>query len=253
MTIMYDSVDVTAIPSDAVVVAGYVDGAYNNLDAIKTRFPGAEWVGITVTGLAGAKVADCERGDLSPTDAVNWAASELAAGRSPCIYTSRSVFEGDVAFSSFRVTGPNGWEVALNASVDFWIADWTGQDHLYLGSVATQWASLPGFDISTTNGSWPLEPAPPPVVVPSTPPAAPSIPSSSAPTTGGLPTVQSGATGPYVVDVQAVISVKSPLRLLPDGQFGTLTDSAVRTWQQERGLTVDGIVGPLTWASLLGA
>jgi peptidoglycan hydrolase-like protein with peptidoglycan-binding domain len=35
-----------------------------------------------------------------------------------------------------------------------------------------------------------------------------------------------------------------------DGSFGKLTDKAVRRFQEENGLTVDGIVGPQTWARL---
>lgn len=38
-----------------------------------------------------------------------------------------------------------------------------------------------------------------------------------------------------------------------DGDFGTKTDAAVRAYQMDNGLTVDGIVGINTWASLLGA
>ncbi len=37
-----------------------------------------------------------------------------------------------------------------------------------------------------------------------------------------------------------------------DGVFGALTETAVRAFQQARGLTVDGIVGPNTWRALLG-
>jgi peptidoglycan hydrolase-like protein with peptidoglycan-binding domain len=37
---------------------------------------------------------------------------------------------------------------------------------------------------------------------------------------------------------------------VPDGSFGKLTDKAVRRYQEENGLVVDGIVGPQTWTRL---
>ncbi|MCL6549109.1 MAG: peptidoglycan-binding protein, partial [Alicyclobacillus sp.] len=36
----------------------------------------------------------------------------------------------------------------------------------------------------------------------------------------------------------------------PDGCFGQGTESAVRAFQQNAGLVVDGVVGPVTWAAL---
>ena len=38
-----------------------------------------------------------------------------------------------------------------------------------------------------------------------------------------------------------------------DGSFGSLTETAVKAYQQKNGLAVDGSVGKATWGSLLGA
>ena len=35
-----------------------------------------------------------------------------------------------------------------------------------------------------------------------------------------------------------------------DGDFGKCTEAAVRKYQKDQGLTIDGIVGPKTWAAL---
>ena len=39
--------------------------------------------------------------------------------------------------------------------------------------------------------------------------------------------------------------------LSADGDFGPLTDAAVRAFQLQKGLAVDGIVGPQTWAAVV--
>jgi len=38
----------------------------------------------------------------------------------------------------------------------------------------------------------------------------------------------------------------------PIGKFGPKTDTAVKAWQSQNGLTADGVVGPSTWAKLMG-
>src|SRR4029079_2861252 len=60
---------------------------------------------------------------------------------------------------------------------------------------------------------------------------------------GGLP-LQYGDQNELVLEVQKA------LRIDADGIFGMKTDAAVRHYQQEKGLEVDGIVGLATWGAL---
>lgn len=49
----------------------------------------------------------------------------------------------------------------------------------------------------------------------------------------------------------AVVQIQKALNLVPDGVYGPLTEEAVRTYQRENGLKVDGIVGVATLSRLL--
>jgi N-acetyl-anhydromuramyl-L-alanine amidase AmpD len=54
-----------------------------------------------------------------------------------------------------------------------------------------------------------------------------------------------GSTGAVVKQIQEA------LHLLADGIYGAITEDAVKVFQRENGLTVDGIVGPATLAKLI--
>ncbi len=56
-------------------------------------------------------------------------------------------------------------------------------------------------------------------------------------------------------DLPRAPAAAAPARAQPsgggDGIFGPLTESAVKAFQQSKGLADDGIVGPLTWPQLI--
>ena len=62
-------------------------------------------------------------------------------------------------------------------------------------------------------------------------------------------TLRRGARGEEVVELQTKLA-KDGSTLEIDGIFGIGTLSAVKSFQKRHGLTVDGIVGPKTWAEL---
>ncbi|WMT58763.1 peptidoglycan-binding domain-containing protein [Truepera radiovictrix] len=64
------------------------------------------------------------------------------------------------------------------------------------------------------------------------------------------PTVRRGDAGRTVVTVQYLLRHHGG-NLSVDGSFGSATESAVRSFQSARNLTVDGVVGPSTWGALI--
>jgi peptidoglycan hydrolase-like protein with peptidoglycan-binding domain len=62
-------------------------------------------------------------------------------------------------------------------------------------------------------------------------------------------TVQRGSRGQAVVAAQKLLTHRG-YTLTADGVFGAMTATKTQAFQQSRGLTSDGIVGPRTWAKL---
>jgi peptidoglycan hydrolase-like protein with peptidoglycan-binding domain len=69
-----------------------------------------------------------------------------------------------------------------------------------------------------------------------------------------LPVLKKGSEGNSVKALQILLIGYgySCGRYGADGDFGDDTEKAVRAFQADRGLEVDGVVGPDTWAELLG-
>lgn len=150
---MFDSVDVAAIPVNAQMVAGYVDGNWPTYKALKAKFRHVPVVSIATSPSSDADVLDVERGDAQPADVPAWVVRQRRRGAQPIVYCSRSLMgEVEAQCASHKVAPPH-----------YWAADWTGEAHLVSGTVATQWANgsaqypglAPRCDTSLVSPNWP--------------------------------------------------------------------------------------------------
>ena len=71
-------------------------------------------------------------------------------------------------------------------------------------------------------------------------------------TTAVRPVLKAGSRGDDVVTLQENLAQKLGQHLASDGIFGNNTHQAVRRFQRDNWLVVDGHVGTCTWAALLG-
>lgn len=153
---MYDSVNPGHIPTTATMVAGYADGAYANLPAMKARFPHATIVSIAVRWTTRAQVLDVESGNATPAQAVQWCTQTMAGtpNKQLTVYCSVSDWPSvRAAFKAAGVTEPN-----------YWVAAYDGNATVPAGAVAKQYlGDYQGYDRSVVADYWPgVDPAPAP-------------------------------------------------------------------------------------------
>ncbi|HKS45686.1 MAG TPA: hypothetical protein VJT49_11350 [Amycolatopsis sp.] len=156
MRIMYDSVDPGAIPADARLVAGYVNGRWKWPVTGWARFPDAVKVTIaTQASVDDGVVLDVEPGAASPAEALGWVRRRRAAGVDPTVYcnlTSWPVVRA--AFTSAGVAQPH-----------YWVARYDNVPAIPAGAVAKQYSdpatSGGHFDLSAVAGYWPGVDPPP--------------------------------------------------------------------------------------------
>ena len=72
----------------------------------------------------------------------------------------------------------------------------------------------------------------------------------TATTIGSFPLTRRGDSGHPVKTLQHLL-VEHGADLDVDGIFGPITEAAVRAFQQDEALAVDGIAGPKTWAKVI--
>lgn len=262
---MYDGINALTLPSTgAQMVAGYTDGTWPSLAAMVVRFPGLVHVAITVHPADNEGVVfDCEKGNGTPEDAVNWVLRRRASGADPTVYCNTSTWPSvKAAFNTHDVPPPH-----------YWVADYDGVAAIPAGAVAKQYASHSGYDISVVADYWPgVDSAP----IAAGGSAAVHALQSEINATAFTPKLAlDGQKGPLtkagfawvmrqyglmrqggvsigVGTVQAMLNTWSAYDLVLDGQFGAKTLAAVRDFQSRHPAAggVDGVVGPDTKAAL---
>ena len=270
MTTMYDSTTAGDIPIDAAAVAGYVNGAEAWDAQDWSRFIAASRLGIDVTNAGAGGALDIEKGDATPEEAAGWVRGRHAAGISkPWLYIDESNWAGL-------------HEIMLDADLPagswaYWVASWRSSAETPAPGVplelpdgtkaaAVQYAnpatSGGHFDLSELYAALPAvdggpdtnPPAPAPAPPAPAPPPAPPAPSQPTQEDDDVQvtTQQQGSTGAEVKAIQSILNGKAGAHLAVDGDFGGVTEAAVKAWQTFYRLEVDGIVGPATWATLIG-
>lgn len=89
--VMFDSIDISQIPADALYVAGYTDGSWPTFPSLRDAFPHARLLSITVGAANDADCLDVENGDATVSVAPGWVKRQIARGmHRPVVYASAS-------------------------------------------------------------------------------------------------------------------------------------------------------------------
>lgn len=168
MRLMYDSNIPVAIPADAAMVAGYVDGFYAWSAADWGRFPHATQVRIAVEATTDeGQVGDCESGAMSPSQLVAWVRMRRAAGIDPTGYCSEANWPAcRAAFASAGEIEPHWWiaaypgigpSVPVGAIAHQYADPSTSGGHYDLSAVADHWPGIDPISISTQRKESPMK------------------------------------------------------------------------------------------------
>ena len=93
-------------------------------------------------------------------------------------------------------------------------------------------------------------PTKPPTILPNLEPFPAEVISNYSPSTASL--LKVGDTGKAVKDIQTYLKQQEFYSGSIDGVYGVETSEAVASFQESRNMIADGMVGPKTWAALLG-
>lgn len=246
---MYDTALNNQFPGGADAYAAYVDGGVGNqpnYGYVVSAFPKAFHLSVTIFG-NDADCADVEAGAMGVGGLTVWVARQVARGvRRPVIYASVSTMESAVRPVVAALPGARAavrlWTAHYQSVLGPHICGPSTCGQLGVDADGTQWTdSALGrvLDESLLRGDF-FGSAP-----------APAVPQWQEEMMQALPTVREGSTGGIVRTVQGLCGARGHA-VTVDGSFGPATLAAVKACQAAAKVNRDGIVGPVTWAVLVG-
>jgi hypothetical protein len=245
---MFDTAYNNQFPAGAAAYAAYADGGVGNqpnFNFIVAAFPQARHLSIALFAANDADALDVESGAAEPADIPGWHARQVARG------IARPVIYANVYTMSAEVLPVLSAAGIARAAVRLWTAHYGFGEHacgpgscreLSIAADGTQWTSAAmgrTLDQSLLADDF-FGTAP-----------APGVPAWQEAIMQALPTVREGSTGGIVKTIQGLCCARGHVTPI-DGDFGAGTLQQVKATQAAAGVTQDGIVGPATWAALVG-
>lgn len=231
---MLDDIHVNLLPAGYDAYAGYVDGRYENFDAVKAKFPDALILSIDVNATnTAAECLDVEPGDATNALAVQWVLAKIRA-KALLIALYTSVSNMDALVAAMTAAG------IPRTAYKLWSAHYGYGAHICGPGTCglTKWA-CDGTQFTDTAFGDSLDESLLQIdffgVLP--PPSA-------------YPTLAPGDTGTAVQALQTLLNIWDA-KIKVDGDFGTVTETSVKAFQTQAKIAVDGVVGPITWTRLL--
>lgn len=132
------------------LVAGYVDGAYAWSPAHWALFPHSVHVRIAVFASTNdGVVLDCEPGNCTPAQSVDWVLMRRRAGVDPTVYCNQ--LDPQVGWPAVRAA----FHARGVAEPHYWVANYSGNTAIPPGAVALQYTDTGSYDLSLVADYWP--------------------------------------------------------------------------------------------------
>lgn len=216
-------------PALRVIVTGGIKPGHKRTEAAVAK------TYLTQQGIAASRIIEEGRsGSTNGNFSYGLPLARAAGATSLVVVSDRSHMRRCLAFA---YAADKAKSTGIPISGAAWYSDSSSQDATVSQAAAQAravWSGMTDAIVRDLDAKWGVAAATKPT------PSKPVIPVE----------VRKGSKGAVVRQLQQALN-RAGAKLTVDGDFGGKTEAAVRAYQRKYKLTVDGVVGPATWAALL--